>query len=254
MNCPHCGFEQEGTNTECPRCGIVFAKYRHSGKPSGSVNERRDVRPALDNVDPVEGEKGTLFRRMWGSIVHVDDEANIVYFIGRSIAYILFVIWGFVIITKPLASNYVGMSFMHNINLPFHEAGHIFFRPFGRFITVLGGSLMQLLVPALVLFVFLRKKNPFGASIGLWWLGESAMDLAPYINDARALRLILLGGVTGRDVADYHDWEYILRALDMKSYDHIIAGLAYGTGIVMILLSFVWGGFILFRQIRRLDW
>jgi len=51
---------------------------------------------------------------MWGSIIHVDDEVNIVYFIGRSIAYILFVIWGFVIITKPLASNYVGMSFMHN--------------------------------------------------------------------------------------------------------------------------------------------
>lgn len=193
-------------------------------------------------------------RRIWKTVIHVDDEVNIVYFIGRSIAYILFVIWGFVIITKPLASNFVGMSFMHNINLPFHEAGHILFRPLGRFMTVLGGSMMQLIVPAVVLIVFLRKKNPFGATIGLWWLGESAMDLAPYINDARALKLILLGGVTGQDVANYHDWEYILRVLDMKSWDHVIAGLDYGAGITMILLSFVWGGFVLFRQVRHLDW
>lgn len=29
------------------------------------------------------------------------------------------------------------------------------------------------------------------------------MDIAVYINDARALKMILLGGVTGRELADY---------------------------------------------------
>jgi len=28
MICPNCKFEQEDTNTECPRCGIIFAKYQ----------------------------------------------------------------------------------------------------------------------------------------------------------------------------------------------------------------------------------
>ena len=38
-------------------------------------------------------------------------------------------------------------SFLHLINLLFHEAGHIIFSPFGQFMTMLGGSLMQVLVP-----------------------------------------------------------------------------------------------------------
>jgi hypothetical protein len=31
------------------------------------------------------------------------------------------------------------------INLPFHEAGHILFSPFGDFLMTLGGSLTQVL-------------------------------------------------------------------------------------------------------------
>jgi len=87
--------------------------------------------------------------------------------------------------------------------LPFHEAGHILFGFFGRFIGVLGGSLMQLLVPAIVLCAFVYRRNVFGGAVGLWWLGESCLDLAPYIDDARAGQLMLLGGVTGREVEDY---------------------------------------------------
>jgi len=251
MICPHCDFDQQDGNIECPKCGIIFAKYRSLHRPRPGFQEEQVLSAVAGNE---ENEKAGILRRMWSAVIHVDDEVNIVYFVGRGLAFLLFLVWGIILITKPMESNYIGRSFMHNINLPFHEAGHILFRPFGRFITVLGGSLTQLLVPAVVLVVFLRKKNPFGATIGLWWLGESAMDLAPYINDARALKLVLLGGVTGRDVADYHDWEYILRVLDMKTWDHILAGLAYGAGIAMIVVSFLWGAFILFRQIRRIDW
>jgi hypothetical protein len=28
MLCPQCRFEQPDANSECPKCGIVFAKYR----------------------------------------------------------------------------------------------------------------------------------------------------------------------------------------------------------------------------------
>jgi len=37
------------------------------------------------------------------------------------------------------------------------------------------------------------------------------MDFAPYLNNARDLKLILLGGITGRNLDNYHDWEFILR-------------------------------------------
>ena len=44
-------------------------------------------------------------------------------------------------------------------------------------------------------FLF-REGNAFGAAVGLWWLGQSLMDLAPYINDARALALPLLFSIS----------------------------------------------------------
>ena len=78
------------------------------------------------------------------------------------------------------------------------------------------------------------------------------MDIAPYINDARALELMLLGGVTGKDVIDYHDWEYLLRKLGLLQYDHTLASLSYTLGIILMLVAFVWGGYLLVKQFRNL--
>ena len=105
-------------------------------------------------------------------------------------------------------------SLWHLVNLVFHEAGHLLFRPFGDFMSVLGGSLLQLLVPlAFLLSFLLRQRDPFAAAAGLWWLGQSLMDLAPYIHDAQAQRMLLLGGVSGGDVPGYHDWNNVLGRL-----------------------------------------
>lgn len=41
-------------------------------------------------------------------------------------------------------------------------------------------------------------------------MGQSLTDVAPYINDARALQLVLLGGRTGAEV-EGHDWEAVRR-------------------------------------------
>ena len=46
-------------------------------------------------------------------------------------------IWTLSLVTAPMDN--VGESVLHLINLPFHEAGHIIFSPFGRFMTILGG-------------------------------------------------------------------------------------------------------------------
>ncbi len=79
------------------------------------------------------------------------------------------------------------------------------------------------------------------------------MDLAPYINDARELKLILLGGVTGRDVGDYHDWEFILREMGLLEYDHVLAKTAYSIGTLLMICTFVWGAFLLYKQFRNIN-
>jgi hypothetical protein len=69
---------------------------------------------------------------------------------------------------------------LHLVNLPFHEAGHVIFSPFGRFMQVLGGTLGQLLMPTICMAVLLlRTREAFGAAVALWWLGENFMDVAP---------------------------------------------------------------------------
>ena len=117
-------------------------------------------------------------------------------------------------------------------------------------ILVLG----QLLMPLIVLGTFLLKtRDTFGASVGLWWLGQSLMDIAPYINDARSLNLILLGGITGQECDTCHDWEYILRKLGLLQADHFLGQTSHYFGIALMLCALGWGGFLLFRQYRKLS-
>jgi hypothetical protein len=248
MKCPHCGFDQNEGLTECIKCGIVFAKYapeRHHSThgpplPSPSSPSNEDI--------TITGSRH-FFKELFFS---VQPETNIISFMGRVLVLLVMIIWGMKFIFSSIGSNYSGNSFMHLVNLPFHEAGHIIFRVLGRFMMMLGGSLTQLLVPFICLVTFLVKtRDTFAASVSLWWLGQSLIDLAPYINDARQLQLMLLGGVTGQDVEDFHDWEFILRNLGLLQYDHLLAKTAHVTGALFMTCALVWGGFLLARQYRN---
>jgi hypothetical protein len=172
---------------------------------------------------------------------------------GRIFFFILVCIYTLKFLFITPESNVVGRSFLHLVNLPFHEAGHILFRPFGSFFRVLGGSLMQILIPLVCVFAFIfSTRDLFGAAVASWWTGESLMDLAPYISDARALKLILLGGVTGRDVEDYHDWEYLLRETGLLRHDITIGWIAHIVGLLIMLSALLWAMFVLYQQIKLL--
>ena len=155
-------------------------------------------------------------------------------------------IWTVSFARTPLSPD-VNQSFLHLPNLVFHEAGHIVFSPFGRFITVLGGSLMQCLIPIVAAIAFLKQEQPFSAAIMGWWAGQNLVDLAPYIADARALRMVLLGGRTGAEV-EGHDWEYILTQLHITHFDHGIGMTAYALGILVMLGSLVLAGALIARN------
>jgi len=183
----------------------------------------------------------------------VNDKINPFVFGGRSLVFLIAFIWGCMFISHSIESNYAGESFMHNINLPFHEAGHLLFSPLGKFMGVLGGSLLQLIIPAICMGVLLKKGDAFGSSLTLWWFAQNFIDIAPYINDAHSQELMLLGGVTGRDVPGFHDWNNILGTLGLLKFDHVVASMSHYLGIVLMLASFCWGGYILYLQYKNLD-
>ncbi|MCI5140941.1 MAG: zinc ribbon domain-containing protein [Candidatus Electrothrix sp. ATG1] len=173
--------------------------------------------------------------------------------IGRSILLVVLLIWGCQLIFSSIASNAAGQSFLHLVNTPFHEAGHIFFRPFGAFLTSLGGTLGQLLMPLICMVVFLlQTRDTFAAAVGLWWFGENFLDIAPYIGDARAGTLPLLGGNTGHSSPyGFHDWEFLLTETGLLRYDQTLARLSHGFGSLLMFLAIGWGAYILWKSFNE---
>lgn len=250
MVCPKCQFEQSDSSRECMRCGIIFEKYREpQSPPQGSP---LGTEPSQEQDPEVESPQGIFTKDLFFG---VDLTINPLFFGGRVLLFLVLLIGSWKLISSSVESNYVASSFWHLVNLPFHEVGHILFRPFGRVMTSLGGSLAQLLMPLTCLTVFLiMTKDTFAGSVGLWWLGENFLDLAPYINDARILTLPLLGGNTGRSAPyGFHDWEFILKELGLLRYDHAFAQIAQKTGTAIMLIAFLWGGYILYKQFKNLD-
>ena len=56
---------------------------------------------------------------------------------------------------------------LDHANLAFHEAGHVFFGVLGPTLGLYGGTLGQLVFPAVATATFLRKKAPLSAAFAL---------------------------------------------------------------------------------------
>ena len=172
---------------------------------------------------------------------------------GRVAAWVGIFAYGWWFFRAPLREIGENPTFIHNVLLVFHEAGHVIFGLFGNdFLRVAGGTLGQLLMP-LVLVIAFRFTNgdAFGAALSGWLLGLSLVDCAPYINDARSLSLTLLGGHTGREV-EGHDWEYMLTQLNLLGKDVYIAHWVLIAGRWLMASALVWAVLELARQFRQL--
>ncbi len=133
--------------------------------------------------------------------------------------------------------------FIDNVNLIIHEAGHVVFLPFGYFLTVLGGTLMQLIIPLLFIIYFVYKDNQYSASLLLYWLGINLFNISVYAGDALKMQLPLLTGDK-----DGHDWNQMLFVLGWFKHVQLISGIIWGLGVLIILLAFAWGIYSLKKE------
>lgn len=244
MNCPKCRHELHEQGEICPYCGIVFKKYlKYHPEQTGQLG----VQPPV--VTLYQEDEDTPLKH-W--LFHETQQSSLTVFLGRSIIFTGLIIWSWQLVSASIESNAAGNSFLHLVNLPFHEAGHIIFRPFGAFLTSFGGTLGQLLMPSICMGVLLIKtRDPFGSSVALWWVGENFLDIAPYINDARAGQLPLLGGNFGHSAPyGFHDWQYLLTESELLQYDNMLAKAAFVMGSAIMLLSLLWSGLLLLKRSR----
>ncbi len=122
------------------------------------------------------------------------------------------------------------------VNLVIHEAGHVVFSPFGEFIGIAGGSLFQVIVPAVFVGYFVWHEKYFSAALTLLWVGESILNVAVYAGDSLALQLPLLGGPD-----TIHDWNFMLERLGLLSSTPRIAGFLRLCGTLTILTAIAGG-------------
>jgi len=170
---------------------------------------------------------------------------------GRSAVILLLVLLSIPFFTRNIIRLGDYDYFLHKPLLVIHEAGHVIFGIVGNeLLMVLGGSLMQVLMPLILMIAFLWKRDFFAAAAMCWWAGQSLVDVAPYINDARMLQLPLLGGGTGREI-EGHDWEFILTRLGCLNADIYLARGVLAAGRAWMLMALAWAATVLALQWRK---
>ncbi len=117
--------------------------------------------------------------------------------------------------------------FLDHVNLAIHEAGHLLARPFGQTVHMLGGTLLQLVVPLVFVGNFWWRRRRFDAAICLLWFAESLMYTAAYLGDAYLMQLPLVGG-------EIHDWNWMLSRFGLV---HSCTSIAQGVHIVASLTA-----------------
>ena len=123
---------------------------------------------------------------------------------------------------------------LDGVNLLFHEAGHPLFGLLGwETLTILGGTLMQLLVPLLVAGSFWVRRDAYGTAVAGVWTCENLLNIARYMADARAQVLPLVGG-------GEHDWTSLLSHWGCLAQDTTIAQVIRAMGWLGMAACWAW--------------
>ncbi len=247
--CPKCGHRplpaDQSLPAACPGCGAILAKL----EPAALAAFARCHRPIASGWAP---GPDTARQRIASWPLHIPERETGLPFAARLALWLGFAGWGLYLIGLDHRSGEIAGSFIHGPLLVFHEAGHVLFRPFGHFAMVLGGTLGQLPMPALLGVALLWKnRDAFGAALALWLFGVSLLDVAPYLYDALHPQLMLLSGHTGEDGG--HDWIDIFGTLGLLAGAQALGGATRALGALTVLAALGWAGWGLAMQASGSD-
>lgn len=135
------------------------------------------------------------------------------------------------------------LMILDGANFIFHEAGHFIFIFFGEFLAVLGGSLNQVLIPAVFTGYFFYYRQRGSAAATLFWTGQSLTGVAIYAADAQVMQLPLHGG----EGPAVHDWHRVLTWTGLIESATIVGGLIFALAVIVMLAALVVFGLDLLR-------
>lgn len=207
IKCPYCGA---GNAPETPACGLCHKKL-HVPPEAVAEAKARKLLAAFAGAQPAPAQPGERpASRLWGRLALIGG------------LFIFYLQW---------LREDKHFSLLDYVNLAFHEAGHVFLGFFGRFIMMAGGTIFQLLIPALCLAHFKRKGANLGWQLCLFWIGQSLLNISIYAGDAIKQELPLVGG-------GEHDWTYLLTELGLIAHPEGVARAIFLAGTALIFWSF----------------
>jgi hypothetical protein len=127
-------------------------------------------------------------------------------------------------------------SFLDLVDLPIHETGHLIFRILGEFLGIAGGSLFQIILPAVFVGYFVSRLQNYSAAIVLFWVGQSILNVWVYASDAVVMQLVLTSGFTGSE-GSFHDWNYLLTRTGLIGSTKLVAGVIRSIGTIVIIVA-----------------
>jgi hypothetical protein len=152
----------------------------------------------------------------------------------RLVLTVVLAVYGWVCLRAPAEYRW-----LDSLDLAIHESGHLVFAWGGETLGILGGTLMQLLVPMAFGVALWRQGDRHGATVPLWWLGQNCWNISVYVKDARTQELPLVGG-------GEHDWALVLEQWGWLHREQTIGGAVYLVGVLCYVAAIV-GGWTLAR-------
>ena len=246
--CPKCSHAPLPANQSapaaCTACGVILAKIAAIGLPRKS-DQSAPIASDLE-VDPLSG--------LFELVFHVPPAVDRMHWVLRALALGLVSLWTIWIFKSvDIAAGEAGSFFLWAVLTPFHEAGHVLLTWAPQFLTILGGTLGQWLMPAgLAAMLLIQRRDPFGAALFTWLLGNSLIMTAVYMFDAFDPKIMLLGGSTGAE-SDGHDWQNMFGDLGLLPRAQCIGNFFGWLGRALMLVALAWAALIVWMQRSRVS-
>lgn len=134
----------------------------------------------------------------------------------------------------------VEFTFIYPVEVILHEAGHLLFSHLGQTMGLWGGTIFQLLVPALLAISFAWRGQTTGVVFCSFFFFESLLGISIYMADARELDLPLITVGEPSEEGVPHDWWNILTQLGWLQYDKRLAAIVKAIGWMGMMFTVGW--------------
>ena len=163
-----------------------------------------------------------------------------------------------IFITLPILTYLGSLCYQHmldrfyfwildNGNLLLHEFGHFFFYMFwNEFLSMAGGTLIQIILPLIMMIVFLLQLDFFWIATSFGWLWTHLFYIEMYASDAirQDLPLIWWPGAI-------HDWNYMFTKLWVLEQTYEIVHYFKIAAIICFIICFSYSFILIINRFRR---